>query len=466
MRIALIDPALPSRARTVYAGYNVLEPLGLQYIGGAVKSLGHDVHVFSENFLGSDLLDQVLDFRPQLIGMTSLTCNVPHVVSLARQIKSERDCILIVGGYHASGAPEDLAAHEEIDYVVIGEGEKVAAQFAEADEPTATIAGSSKIIRAPRVQDFGELSWPLRDPSLLSHCRILGVMDPPPSRQTRVASVSASRGCPNKCSYCATSSVWAGRQVVLRPEDDLHRELIYLQEELGVDAVFLSDLTLNCSDDHVRNVCRSFSRLQRRLPWYCMCQLKSLPTETLALMAASGCCKIGLGLETPVPEYRRQIKGATVGFERTLNQIIADAHQHGIFVKVYLMVGYPWETQETLDATHNAIMRHAFDEIKVSFYTPFPGTRDFEQHKNRLATLDWSDFDTVSTPVIRMQGVNASDLIAWRTDLFRSYYGSQAYRDLLTTWNRRESRFTAAFSDMLGEVGRKVGLSIDVEGMS
>jgi hypothetical protein len=65
--------------------------------------------------------------------------------------------------------------------------------------------------------------------------------------------------------------------------------------------------------------------------------------------------------------------------------------RHGIELHTFFMVGFPWETEETLDATIDAIRRTRCDTVSYSIFTPYPGTEAFALCR-QLGLVD-DDFD-------------------------------------------------------------------------
>ena len=89
-------------------------------------------------------------------------------------------------------------------------------------------------------------------------------------------------------------------------------------------------------------------------------------------MAQAGCRKIGVGVESPVYSERKRVKDGYLATNDALQSTIACAHKSGVLVKGYSLLGYPWETEQSLQEFEDALNGFGFDEIKISFYTPFP----------------------------------------------------------------------------------------------
>lgn len=459
MRVALVEPDISPQSHTIFAGNNELEPLGLEYLAGAATEIGWDARVYVERILGSRLLDELVTFRPEVVGITCLTCNSNHALELAREIKKHIPCQTVMGGYHASSVPAELALQSCVDWVAVGEGERAFCTLLKNMEAGNGTCSTGKIVSAERIGDLAVLPRPQRDVSILSNSRILGLMVPSPSEQTRVASVCTLRGCHNSCQFCASGVMWGGGVVCQRSAIDVADEMAQLAGHYGVDAVFLADLSFNANREHVEGVCNALIRAGSRIPWYCMCCMDNLTDDVISLMAEAGCRKIGVGVESPVYSERKRVKDGYVAANDALQSTIACAHKSGVLVKGYFMVGYPWETEQSLQEFEDALNGFAFDEIKISFYTPFPGTHAYSEYQGLLLSNDWDAFDTVSRPLIRNPRIPSDQLISWRKSCFAGYYSSRAYKALAEEACKRNTELIPSYSEFAKQLSEALSLT-------
>lgn len=94
-------------------------------------------------------------------------------------------------------------------------------------------------------------------------------------------------------------------------------------------------------------------------------------------MKKAGCYSICLGIESGNNAILQKIrKGFTIDKAIAACNII---RRHGIHYSTLFMVGFPWETKETLNDTLNMIKQLESDVFIVySIFTPYPGTEAFE----------------------------------------------------------------------------------------
>ena len=116
-KLLLINPALTSptgRRRLSVAGLATMEPLGLAYVAALTPS-GWDVYIVDE------VAEEIpRDFRPDLVGLTSLTPTAPRAYEIASGFRAQ-GVPVVMGGMHATLCPGEAARY--VDVVFCGEAE-------------------------------------------------------------------------------------------------------------------------------------------------------------------------------------------------------------------------------------------------------------------------------------------------------------------------------------------------------
>ena len=112
-------------------------PLGLAYIARALREAGHSVEAidlcFSED-VQQELEGVLQRFQPQVIGLSlrnldnltypnpiSYLKEVEEIVQICRRLSPAKR---VIGGSGFSLAPQELLAHLDIDFGIVGEGEE------------------------------------------------------------------------------------------------------------------------------------------------------------------------------------------------------------------------------------------------------------------------------------------------------------------------------------------------------
>jgi radical SAM superfamily enzyme YgiQ (UPF0313 family) len=159
-----------------------------------------------------------------------------------------------------------------------------------------------------------------------------------------------------------------------------------------------------------------------------------MDSEVAAAMAAAKCSKIGFGVESFTDLVRANMKASGGMDVEHANAVLDQVCSAGMLAKCYFIIGFPWETEKTLACLREDILLLRTDEIKVTFYTPFPGTRGYELHKDLLITKDWSRFTTLTEPLVQNNHVTVDRFKEVRKAIFHDFYNSKNW------WQRVKTR--------------------------
>jgi anaerobic magnesium-protoporphyrin IX monomethyl ester cyclase len=252
-------------------------------------------------------------------------------------------------------------------------------------------------------------------------------MWPPTSQQKNTAIVLTSRGCKHACEFCASSSVW-GRGVRYRSTKNIVAELRELKARFDTNTIVIIDQSFGQQKERTLDVCRAIREAELGMHWYHQSNL-TVHREAIEAMADAGCTKIGFGLEGISPAAAERVKPVHPSDFDWVNDLFDYCTSLGLFVKAYLMIGFPWEDEAIIREYFEWLPKLRASQIKISFMTPFPGTAYWEQYSDQLVTNDWSHFDTVSMPVVRNPQITVEQYRRIRQELFRAFYGSPSFAD-------------------------------------
>ncbi|MBF0529403.1 MAG: B12-binding domain-containing radical SAM protein [Deltaproteobacteria bacterium] len=231
-----------------------------------------------------DLARDVETLQPDLIGISSLfTPYYQEVLSCARAIKARWPAPIIIGGHHASAAPESLLTDPAVDFVIRGEGERPLVEFLQAhltarpldQVPNLGFKHQARMILNPLAENYPLNDLPMADFS-----------DWPVSRYNQagkpIAMIAASRGCPHGCSFCSIHQTF-GRRYRRRAPDLVVAEVEERYRQ-GYRLVDFEDDNLTWDQGHFRTILNGISQLSR--------------PEGLILTAMNGVSYLGLENET------------------------------------------------------------------------------------------------------------------------------------------------------------------------
>lgn len=392
MKILLVNP--PCGPRTFGMRYiSRVEPLGLEYIGGAVSDR-HEVRLVDMMVRPGDLPRTLKTFRPDVVGVTAEAARWETSLAVLRAVRRiAPDCLTVVGGHHATLYPHDYD-DPAVDLVVQGEGVDT---FREICAARAAGASSFEHIAGLLVRtEFGlKPTDPRPSPTSLEHY-------PLPDRtltaayrrwyyyltEPHVGGVRISFGCPYGCSFCP-SKLYCQSHFVMRDPQRVFDEICTIREPM----VMICDTGSFHDVERMTRLAQLLINRGVRKRFYSYARADNVVRhpELFELWRRAGLSIAMIGLEAldeeSLQKYNKQSSTSTN--ERAV-QILGDL---GVEVTGGFLVE-PDAGPEYFDrvdryiASHPAILHAEFTPL-----TPFPGTRYYEEVKDTVLTTDWQVYD-------------------------------------------------------------------------
>jgi len=358
-------------------------PVGLGWINAALREAGFDSSLANFSGVGWRQVEALLGSeRPDIVGITLYTFNRHAGLRLAAMARRARpDCVVIVGGPHATHLAESiLENHPDVSAVAVGEGEVTMVEIARAVEAGLPLAGVDGLVArdgpdgrprrsAPRetVADLDTLPFP--GPHYEGHH-----LDP----FNEASFIITSRGCPARCTFCNTPDFW-GTRMRFRSPAHMVEEIRFLKERLGVIHVSIRDDTFTVHKRRVIDFCRLLLDARLDVMWNCQSRVNAIDEERLEWMRRAGCDHIQYGIESGSPRLLAQLaKDISVEEIRSACRATREA---GLTLSIYLISGVPGETEEDFAATRDLVREIRPHDGLVAPLAVFPGTHLYERMK-------------------------------------------------------------------------------------
>jgi len=183
--------------------------------------------------------------------------------------------------------------------------------------------------------------------------------------QTRTA-----RSCAFKCSFC-NYPTRAGA-LTLASLDVIERELDSMYELSNVKNVVFIDDTFNVPFPRFKDICRLMIKKKYPFNWYSYFRCSNSDEEAVELMAESGCKGVFLGIESGSPTILQNMnKAATI---EKYAKGIEMLRRHDIMTFGSFIVGFPGETDKTVEETVDFIRTEKPDYYRAQMWYCEPGT--------------------------------------------------------------------------------------------
>jgi len=394
---------------------SAVPPIGLAYLAAMLEDAGHRVTVLDGYGESPNAMNQIEGTNLQTVGLTAeeLAARIPADTGLigvscmfsqewlyakrvisALRVAAPRTPI-VVGGEHTTADPRHvLRSAPEVTACVLGEGEETLLDVVDAlidgrdldSVPGLALRTDDGECRRTeprtRVRDIDQLPWPAWhlvpiEMYLANHVAQGG-------RNPRTMPMLATRGCPYRCTFCSSPSMWGTRWLARDPADVV-REIRAYCERYRIEHVEFYDLTAIIDRRWILRFCDLMQREHLGVTWRLSSGTRSeaLDGEVLRAMAAAGCVHVLYAPESGSPRTLARIK-KRMKPERMLVSMRA-AVRAGLLVRGHFIMGMPGQSLSEVAETYAFIARMAWvgvHDVNSYFFYPYPGS---EMHRDLVA---------------------------------------------------------------------------------
>ncbi|MEM9074671.1 MAG: radical SAM protein, partial [Myxococcota bacterium] len=297
---------------------------------------------------------------------------------------------VVVGGYHATLAPHDIARCQRVDAIAIGEGERSLEQLLgqlEKGRPDRSFPGmwvrdgddfdGDKPAANPEL-DIAQL--PRWDYDVFGDIRAIlkGGVNTFGPHVDGYLPVRAGRGCPFTCAYCSAPA-WGEVQGFRRAEMQNTRPVAHLCDELVELSARFDPEGFEFWDEHfpvsvawLEEFAATYPVRVGR-PFKVEMHPNAATRERLKLLVKAGCTLFHCGVEAGDETLRRTVLNRRTSDER-LQRVFEDCRELGLKTSASLMTVLPSETRAQAHSTVALLERLRPDSFMWSTYQPLPGT--------------------------------------------------------------------------------------------
>lgn len=335
---------------------------GLASLAGALQDAGHTalslITVRDADAIASAV--SITASEPRAVLFSCMSNQWDLACGIAAHIKRlHPEALLVVGGSHVEAAPDSLRC-TAFDIAVRGEAENLIVELVEGRYRGKSMrVGECMLVHGTPVEDLDTLPMPRL--SIFERADVLGY-----------PSVMFSRGCPYGCSYCMSRRGGWAEKVRWKSPARAVREAEDLVAYADPAEVYIDDDTFLKNPRWVTEFCGLYKQ-RLTAPFFCNARPETVKGEVVALLADAGCEAIGIGIESGSARIREEVLLRRMSDEQIVRAFDA-AHAAGLKTWSFNMVGIPGETIEDLEATIALNDRVATEYVRVSVFTPYPGT--------------------------------------------------------------------------------------------
>ncbi len=356
MKVTLISPPSP-----FLINQKAFPPLGLLYVAGFLEHNGIEINV-------ADLADKETELENALepyldaniYGITSTSPQYPQALQILKILRRRNPkARIVVGGAYPSSLP-NKCIKDGFDYVITGEGEEAMFHLI----TNINKKKISSIINASYIQDMDTIPLPARHLiDIQSFAYDIG--------DDHGTTLITSRGCPFTCSFCS-KEVWQ-HGTRFHSTDYVISELEHVIDNYDFKHFLFLDDTITIRRKRLLELCSLMERLN--IKWRCYARTTTT-REMLIAMKRAGCIEIGVGVESGSQKILDIVdKNETVEQNSAFVELCKEV---GILVNVFIMIGLPGETYETVEETRRWMESVRPHKFGFNIFMPYAGTPVFK----------------------------------------------------------------------------------------
>lgn len=331
-----------------------------------------------------DFRKLVIEYKPQLIGFSVVEPTyklAERLLDSIREIKGESK--VIFGGIFAIFAHKTIIRHALVDMVCYGEGEEIIVEVCEKiskresvrDVKNLAIKENGQIYYSKNANLIDLNQLPYLDFSLFEKERFYKPMG---GKVLRMVPLEFSRGCPYRCTYCASPALidnfnkygkWYRQKDIKRIINEIE---FYLKEYKVEYFYFISESFLNMDRKKFGEFIDYYKEI--KVPFWFNTRIETITADKLKKLESINCDRISIGLESGSEYIRNKLLQRNYSNEDFIKKFKI-LNDYNISISVNNIIGFPGETREQIFETINLNRKLKADSFGAYIFQPYCGTR-------------------------------------------------------------------------------------------
>ena len=427
MKVLMINPPYSS-SKYKFIGL-VAPPLGIAYIAAMLERNGVTVKILDSPALdiGHETVQkEIQSYSPDIVAVTSVTPTIESALKTAQISKKAcPNAITVLGGYHPTFTYQEVLKNDFVDIVVCGEGEQTMVEIVDAIENGKDLRKVNGIATRnfktpPReiIEDLDSIPFPARHLLPMDEYKILNM-------KLTTGTIVSGRGCPYKCSFCASSAMH-GQKLRLRSAENVVDEMEHLVNDHNIEMVAFMDDTFTLNKNRVYEICETIKDRGLDNYWGCTARVDTISEELLKTMKDAGFITMFLGVESADQQFLNEVN-KKININR-IKKTFELTKKYDMRTIASVVLGMPGDTKRSILSTIKFVKTLEPSYAVFSLATPYPGT-DFylKAASEKLIKInDWSKY-TLLSPVLETVDCSLEELKKLQKKAFKEFYLRPSY---------------------------------------
>ncbi len=372
---------------------NDFAPIGLGCLSASIDKYLPEIETVLE-----ESPDSLIQRKPDVIGISSSTEYYDTAIKWAKLFKEVLDIPIIIGGIHISLLPESMT--DDFDIAVIGEGDVTIVELLNSlsknkgfnQEELKKIPGlyfrhGGKVVRTP-ARDI------IKDLNTLPRINWQKI----PFYRENQSHIVSARGCPYKCSFCASQKF--ANQFRFYSASSIMKEIEYYVIDKGRGGITFYDDLFIANKKRLKELIGAMKErgLLGKCRFHGQVRANLITEETCQLLKELNFITVGIGIESFCDKILSYYNKTGITSE-TNQKAISLLSKYDIHVNPSMIFGAPIETKEdmltTLRKIYNNFKNETISSLAWGVLRPYPGTAVWDHAEKQgivSNNMDWSKF--------------------------------------------------------------------------
>ena len=188
--------------------------------------------------------------------------------------------------------------------------------------------------------------------------------------------IMTSRGCPFKCTFCASHKAH-GRDMRYNSIERVSEDLALMQEKYGVKGVVIQDDHFMGGKRRPYDVVKAIQKYNLTMFFQNALAIYALDYEFLKLLKDSGVTEIVLPIESGSAHVLKDLMKKPLRLD-LIPKVVSNCRKVGLYTDCNIILGMPGETKKDIKDAREFLKSVYADWFRVFVATPIPGSEMYD----------------------------------------------------------------------------------------
>lgn len=232
--------------------------------------------------------------------------------------------------------------------------------------------------------------------------------------------ILATRGCPYSCFKYCVYPLQQGRKPRQREPKLIVDELEYWNKEFDVKMFIFRDPVFSINKKHTIKFCNELINRNLNIRFVIETHLRILDSDLIKILKQAGLKAVKVGVESFDEEVLKASGRFSVTQDQQLEKI-RELEKNKVQVSAMYILGFPTDTDETINKTINYSKKLNTTYAQFSVWTPYPGTPVYNEYKDKITAKNYDEFDQYHL-VYDHNLFNKKNIRKYLSKAYSSYY--------------------------------------------